>query len=202
MKKLSLQIVAVLVLAGLAASLYAAPAVGENVPDFSLPTADGKTQTLARHKGKFVVLEWTSPACPFVQRHYAGGHMQRLQTEETAQGVVWLTVDSSAPGKEGYLSAEQAAAWIKDKGLACTAFLLDPDGTVGRLYGVRATPQVFIISPEGKLLYAGAVDSIASADPSDLAKATNYVRVGLEEARAGKALTTPTTRPYGCSVKY
>lgn len=202
MKNLLRWIVFALVLTTLATGLHAAPSVGENAPDFSLPTADGKTQTLAQHKGKFVVLEWTSPACPFVLRHYAGGSMQKLQAEETARGVVWLTVDSSATGKEGHLTAEQAAAWIKDKGLACTAFLLDPDGTVGHLYGARSTPQAFIISPEGKLLYAGAIDSIASADPADLAKATNYVRVGLEEARAGKALTTPTTRPYGCGVKY
>ena len=183
-------------------ALRAAPTVGDDVPDFSLPTADGRAETLAAHRGKFVVLEWTSPACPMVQRQYVGGHMQRLQAEEVAQGVVWLTINSSAKGKEGHVTAEQAMAWIMEKQSACSAFLLDSDGKVGRLYGARATPHLFIISPEGKLLYAGAIDSIASADPAALAKATNYVRVGLAEARADKPLTHPTTRPYGCSVRY
>ncbi len=203
MKNPLLQIAACFAFATLASTaISAAPSIGGDAPDFSLPTADGKTETLARHKGKFVVLEWTNPACPFVQRHYAGGNMQKLQAEETARGVVWLTIDSSAKGKEGHLTAEGAGAWIKDKGLACSAFLLDPEGEVGHLYGARATPHLFIISPEGKLLYSGAIDSIASADPADIAKATNYVRVGLQQARAGQALTHPTTRPYGCSVKY
>ena len=184
------------------ASIRAAPAVGEDAPDFSLPTADGKTETLAAHRGKFVVLEWTSPACPMVQRQYTGGHMQKLQAEETGRGAVWLTINSSAKGKEGYVTAGQAMDWIMEKQSACSAFLLDPEGKVGRLYGARSTPHLFIISPEGKLLYSGAIDSIASADPAALAKATNYVRVGLQEARAGKALTHPATRPYGCSVRY
>ena len=203
MKNTVLQLAVCFVFAALApAGVRAAPGIGDDAPDFSLPTADGKTETLARHRGKFVVLEWTNPVCPFVQRHYISGHMQKLQAEETARGVVWLTIDSSAKGKEGHLTAEGAGAWMEEKRLACSAFLLDPEGTVGHLYGARATPHLFIISPEGKLLYSGAIDSIAAADPADLAKATNYVRVGLQEAMAGKALTNSTTRPYGCSVKY
>ncbi len=199
MKYLLLPMVALLAAVG---SLGAAPAVGEEAPDFALPTADGGTETLASHRGKFVVLEWTSPACPMVQRQYVGGHMQKLQAEETGRGVVWLTINSSAKGKEGHVTAAQAMEWIMEKQSACTAFLLDAEGKVGRLYGAKATPHLFIIGPAGKLIYSGAIDSIASADPAALAKATNYVRVGLQEARAGKALTHPTTRPYGCAVRY
>jgi hypothetical protein len=202
MKNILLKVAAIFAFAALAPIVRAAPGIGTDAPDFSLPTADGGTETLARHMGKFVVLEWTNPACPFVLRHYLSGNMQKLQAEETAKGVVWLTIDSSAKGREGYVTAEQAGAWIKDKKLACSAFLLDPDGKVGKLYGAKATPSLFIISPEGKLLYSGAIDSIASADPADIAKATNYVRAGLQEAMAGKAVTTTMTRAYGCSVKY
>lgn len=200
MKYLLLPLVALFAFA--TGSLRAAPSVGDDAPDFSLPTADGKTETLAAHRGKFIVLEWLNPACPFVQRQYVGGHMQKLQAEETGRGVVWLTIDSSAKGKEGYLTADQAAAWVKEQQAACSAFLLDPEGRVARLFGARSTPHLFILSPAGKLLYSGAIDSIASADPAALAKATNYVRLGLQEARAGKALSHPTTRPYGCALKY
>ncbi len=202
MKNFLLQSVAAFAFAALAPAVCAAPSVGMDAPDFSVSAADGKTETLGQHKGKYVVLEWTSPTCPFVLRQYATGNMQKLQAEETAKGVVWLTIDSSAEGKEGYVTAEQATAWIKDKKLACSAFLLDAEGTVGHLYGARATPHLFVIGPDGKLLYSGAIDSIASANPDDLARATNYVRAALEEAMAGKAVTTATTRPYGCSVKY
>lgn len=191
---------ALLVLA--ATPLYSAPKVGDDAPDFSLPAVDGRIETLAEHKGKFVVLEWTNPDCPMVQRQYTGGHMQKLQAEETGRGVIWLTIDSSAKGKEGYLTAEQAADLITERKIACSAFLLDPTGKVARLYGARSTPHLFIIDPAGKLIYSGAIDSIASADPAALAKATNYVRLGLQEARAGKLLTHPTTRPYGCAIKF
>lgn len=187
---------------GLVLSLRAAPAIGDDVPDFSLPAATGNPVSLAAHKGKYIVLEWTNRDCPFVQRQYVGGHMQKLQAEVAAQGVVWLTITSSAKGREGYVTAEQAAAWVREKQSACTAYLLDSDGKVARLFGARSTPHLFIISPAGKLLYSGAIDSIASADPADLAKAKNYVRLGLQEAMAGKPLTHPTSRPYGCGLKY
>lgn len=183
-------------------ALGAAPKVGDEAPDFALRAIDGRTETLAEHRGKYVVLEWLSPDCPMVQRQYVGGHMQKLQAEETARGVIWLTIDSSAKGKEGYLTPEEAAAWIEKQRSACSAFLLDTDGRVGRLFGARSTPHFFIIDPAGKLIYSGAIDSIATADPAALGKATNYVRLALQQARAGQPLTHPSTRPYGCAVKY
>lgn len=184
------------------ATLHAAPAIGSTAPDFSLPGADGKTHTLAEHKGKYVVLEWTNPQCPFVKKHYGSGHMQKLQAEYTKKGVVWLSIDSSAKGHEGYLTPEQAKEWQASAKTAETALLLDPSGKVGREYGAKTTPDMYIISPEGKLLYSGAIDSIPSADPDDLAKADNYVKAGLEAALNGKPIATPVTKSYGCSVKY
>lgn len=183
-------------------ALHAAPAIGSNAPDFSLPGADGKTHTLAEHKGKYVVLEWTNPQCPFVKKHYGSGNMQKLQAEYTKKGVVWLSIDSSAKGHEGYLTPEQAKEWQASAKTAETALLLDPSGKVGRQYGAKTTPDMYIISPEGKLLYSGAIDSIPSADPDDIAKANNYVKAGLEAALNGKPVETPVTKSYGCSVKY
>ena len=180
----------------------AAPAVGSPAPDFKLTDTDGKTHSLAEHKGKYVVLEWTNPQCPFVQKHYESGNMQKLQAEYAKKGVVWLSIDSSAQGKEGYLTADQGKTWVKEAGAASTALLLDPDGKVGKLYGAKTTPDMFIVDPEGKLVYAGAIDSIPSANKADIAKATNYVRVGLDEAMSGKAVTTTSTKSYGCGVKY
>ena len=180
----------------------AAPTIGSAAPDFKLTDTDGKTHSLAEHKGKYVVLEWTNPQCPFVQKHYGSGNMQKLQTEYTKKGVVWLSIDSSAQGKEGYLTADQGKAWLKEAGAAPTALLLDADGTVGKLYGAKATPNMYIIDPEGKLVYAGAIDSIPSPNKADIDKATNYVQTGLDQAMAGKALTTSSTKPYGCGVKY
>ena len=179
-----------------------APSVGAPAPDFSLPDSAGKTDKLSEYKGKFVVLEWTNPECPFVRKHYESGNMQKLQTEYVNKGVVWLTIDSSAPGEQGYLDGSDAKKAKSDKYAADSALLLDPDGKVGHLYEARNTPQMFIIDPEGKLIYSGAIDSIASADKADLAKATNYVRAALDEALAGKAVTHTQSKPYGCSVKY
>ena len=193
---------AVALLAADTAIIHAAPAVGSDAPDFKLTDVEGKTHTLSEHKGKYVVLEWTNPGCPFVQKHYGSGNMQKLQTEFTKKDVVWLSIDSSAQGKEGYLTADEGKAWLKETNAQPSALLLDADGKVGKLYGAKATPHIFIINPEGKLLYAGAIDSIPSADKADIAKATNYVQTGLDEAMAGKALTTTSTKAYGCSVKY
>jgi peroxiredoxin len=181
----------------------AAPAaVGSSAPDFSLQDSNGKTHTLAEHKGKYVVLEWTNPQCPFVVKHYGSGNMQKVQKMAKEKGVVWLTIDSSAPGKEGYLSGEDAKKARAGNYAEASALLLDPEGKVGKLYGAKATPHMFIIDPQGKLVYAGAIDSIKSASVDDIPKATNYVKVGLEEAMAGKPLSTPTSQAYGCSVKY
>ncbi len=189
-------------LALLAPSLHAAPAVGSPAPDFSLPGADGKTHTLAEHKGKYVVLEWTNPLCPFVKKHYGSGNMQKLQEEYTKKGVVWLSIDSSANGKEGFLTPAAAKEWQSSVKAADTALLIDADGKVGREYGAKTTPDMYIINPEGKLVYAGAIDSIPSADPADLAKANNYVKAGLDAALSGKPIETSATKSYGCSVKY
>jgi peroxiredoxin len=185
-------------------ALFAAdsPAVGTTAPDFSLTDSKGKTQTVSQYKGKYVVLEWFNPDCPFVKKHYGSGNMQKLQEEFTAKGVVWLSIDSSAPGLEGNLTAEQAEKKIAEWKTKQTALVLDPDGKAGRSYGAKNTPHMFVINPEGKIIYEGAIDSKATPSPSDIAGSTNYVKVALEESMAGKTVSNANTKPYGCSVKY
>ncbi|MEY2585763.1 MAG: hypothetical protein QOD80_1789 [Verrucomicrobiota bacterium] len=185
-------------------ALFAAdsPAVGTNAPDFSLTDSKGKTQSVSQYKGKYVVLEWFNPDCPFVKKHYGSGNMQKLQAEFTGKGVVWLSIDSSAPGLEGYLTAEQANAKITDWKTKQTALVLDPDGKAGRSYGAKNTPHMFVINPDGKIVYEGAIDSKATPNPSDIASSTNYVKVALEESLSGKTVSNANTKPYGCSVKY
>jgi peroxiredoxin len=178
------------------------PPVGTNAPQFSLPDLKGKTQSLADFKGKYVVLEWFNPECPFVKKHYGSGNMQKLQQEFTGKGVVWLTIDSNAPGFEGNLSAEQAGAIVNSWKTHQTAMLLDPDGKVGRAYGAKNTPHMFVIGPDGKVVYEGAIDSKATPNPADIANSTNYVRAALEESMSGKPVSNTNTKPYGCSVKY
>jgi peroxiredoxin len=185
-------------------ALFAAdsPAVGTTAPDFSLTDSKGKTQTVSQYKGKYIVLEWFNPECPFVKKHYGSGNMQKLQEEFTGKGVVWLSIDSSAPGLEGNLTAEQANAKMTEWKTKQSALVLDPDGKAGRSYGAKNTPHMFVINPEGKIIYEGAIDSKATPNPSDIASSTNYVKVALDESLAGKTVTTPSSRPYGCSVKY
>src|ERR1700675_4975185 len=185
-------------------ALYAAdvPPVGAAAPEFSAPDANGKTQSLSQFKGKYVVLEWFNPECPFVKKHYGGGHMQKLQQEFTGKGVVWLSVDSSAPGKEGNLTPDQAEKKMAEWKTHSTALLLDQDGKAGQTYGAKNTPHMFVINPEGKIVYEGPIDSKATPNPADIPVATNYVKAALDEALAGKTITTPSSRPYGCSVKY
>src|SRR3954464_12067228 len=178
------------------------PPVGSTAPDFSAPDTKGKTQSLAKYKGKYVVLEWFNPECPFVKKHYGSGNMQKLQEEFTSKGVVWLSVDWSAPGKEGNLTAEEANQKMTEWKTKQTALLLDPDGKAGQAYGAKNTPHMFVINPEGKIIYEGAIDSKASANPADITGSTNYVKVALEESMSGKTVTTANTKPYGCSVKY
>ncbi|MEY2562033.1 MAG: hypothetical protein QOH88_226 [Verrucomicrobiota bacterium] len=198
--KLLLSLVACLASASLVAA--DAPSIGNAAPDFSATDSKGKTQLVSQYKGKYVVLEWFNPECPFVKKHYGSGNMQKLQQEFTGKGVVWLSIDSSAAGKEGNLSADQANAKMADWKMHPTALVLDPDGKAGRTYGAKNTPHMFIINPEGKLIYAGAIDSEDTANPADIATATNYVKAALDESLAGKAVTTSSSRPYGCSVKY
>ncbi|XHR29145.1 MAG: thioredoxin family protein [Chthoniobacteraceae bacterium] len=177
-------------------------AVGKPAPGFTLPGSDGKTHSLADYKGKTIVLEWTNPGCPFVKKWYGGGAMQSLQKEATAKGTVWIRINSSAPGKEGYETPEQAATTDREQKTAATVTLLDPEGKVGRLYGAKTTPHMYVIDPKGTLDYEGAIDSIRSADAADIPKATNYVTAALADLAAGKAVATPSTQSYGCSVKY
>jgi peroxiredoxin len=185
-------------------ALFAAdsPAVGTTAPDFSATDSKGKTQSVSQYKGKYVVLEWFNPECPFVKKHYGSGNMQKLQEEFTAKGVVWLSIDSSAPGLEGNLTAEQAEKKIAEWKTKQTALVLDQDGKAGRTYGAKNTPHMFVINPEGKIIYEGAIDSKATPNPSDIAGSTNYVKVALEESLAGKTVSNANTKPYGCSVKY
>ena len=187
-----------------AAAVFAvdSPPVGSVAPDFSLPDTTGKTRALSQYKGKYVVLEWFNPECPFVKKHYGSGNMQKLQQEYTSKGVVWLTIDSNAPGTEGNLTSEQAAQKMADWKTHQTALLLDPEGKAGRAYGAKNTPNMVVINPEGKLIYEGAIDSKATPNPADIPSSTNYVKVALDESLAGKPVTTANTRPYGCSVKY
>lgn len=176
--------------------------VGNPAPDFTAKDSNGKVQKLSDYRGKYVVLEWHNRMCPYVHKHYASGNMQKLQKEWTAKGVVWFTVISSAPGKQGYMTAEEENAYVKKMNASPTAVLLDPSGEVGRLYDAKTTPHMFVINPQGILIYDGAIDNKPTTDLADVPTATNYVSQALEEAMAGKQVTTPVTRPYGCSVKY
>jgi hypothetical protein len=179
-----------------------APPVGSAAPNFSLPDAGGKTRSLSEYKGKYVVLEWFNPECPFVKKHYGSGNMQKLQEEYTGKGVIWLTIDSNAPGTEGNITPEQAQKIMSGWKTHQTALLLDPDGQAGRAYGAKNTPNMVIISPEGKIVYEGAIDSKPTPDPNDIPNSTNYVKAALDESLAGRPISNAQTRPYGCSVKY
>jgi peroxiredoxin len=178
------------------------PPVGTTAPDFSLRDAGGKTHSLSEYKGKYVVLEWFNPECPFVKKHYGSGNMQKLQAEYTGKGVVWLSIDSSAPGFEGNITPEQAQKVMKDWNTKQTALLLDPEGKAGRAYNARNTPHMFVINPEGKIVYEGAIDSKATPNPADIPSSTNYVKAALDESMSGKSVSNSNTRPYGCSIKY
>jgi peroxiredoxin len=188
--------------AGTLFALDAPPPVGSSAPDFSLSDAAGKTHSLSQYKGKYVVLEWFNPECPFVRKHYGGGNMQKLQQEYTGKGVVWLTIDSNAPGTEGNLTAEQAEKIAKGWNTQQTALLLDTDGKVGRAYGAKNTPNMVIINPDGKIVYEGAIDNKATPNPADIPSSTNYVKAALDESMSGRPVSNSTTKPYGCSVKY
>jgi hypothetical protein len=177
--------------------------VGQPAPDFTLTDINGNTHSLAEYKGKIVVLEWVNPECPFVQKHYnKTGNIPRLQKTYTGEGVIWLSINSAAPGKQGDYAPAQVKAWLQQVGADPTGYFRDPSGTVGHLYGARNTPHIFIINRDGTLVYAGGIDSIASADPEDIARATNYVTAAMSDLVAGRPVAHANTRPYGCSVKY
>ena len=176
--------------------------VGEAAPEFQATDSNGQAHKLSQYRGKFVVLEWHNNGCPYTRKHYESDNMQRLQKEWTGRGVVWFTVISSAPEQQGYVTAQQENDYLKRMNAVPTAALLDPQGDVGRLYSAKTTPHMFIINPAGVLIYDGAIDSKPTTDQADIASAKNYVSEALAEAMSGKPVTTPTSRPYGCSVKY
>ena len=199
---MSHRMISFLLMLAVAGTAPAMVKVGEAAPEFTGTDTEGRQHTLGDYRGKFLVLEWTNHDCPYVRKHYDAGNMQAQQQEAAAQGVAWLSIISSAPGKQGHVSPAQADQLTTQRNAAPSAVLLDDGGEIGRLYGAKTTPHMYIIDPEGDLVYMGGIDSIASASPDDIGKATQYVRVALDEALAGKAIGTPVSRPYGCSVKY
>jgi alkyl hydroperoxide reductase subunit AhpC len=201
MRKTTIRVLALALTLGVGALTIHAAKVGDPAPTFTATDTTGKVHTLSALKGKWVVLEWHNNGCPYVRRHYAG-NIQKLQHDWTAKGVVWFTVISSAPGLQGHVTAAEANAYAKAVKAAPTAILLDPKGDLGSRYEARTTPHMFVINPRGILVYNGAIDNKPSTDPADDAAVTNYVSAALTEGMAGKPITTPTSRPYGCSVKY
>jgi peroxiredoxin len=176
--------------------------VGAPAPAFTATDSRGQAENLAQFRGKYVVLEWHNQGCPYTLKHYTSGNMQSLQKEWTAKGVMWFTVISSAPGKQGYLTSSAENAYLEKVHAAPTAVLMDSDGKVGRLYDAKTTPQMIVINPEGNVIYDGAIDDRPTPDVADIRGARNYVTEALTEAMAGKPVATPHTQPYGCSVKY
>jgi len=193
-----------LIAAALAAPVFAhaAAAVDAPAPAFTATTADGKTLSLSGFKGKTVVLEWTNADCPYVRKHYSSGNMQSQQKAATAKGVVWLQVISSAPGEQGYVDGPAALKLNVERGAAPTATLLDPMGELGKLYGAQTTPHMYVVRPDGVLAYKGGIDSLATTDKADIAKAEPYVAEALAAVAEGRKVEKASTRPYGCSVKY
>jgi peroxiredoxin len=176
--------------------------VGSAAPAFTLKDSTGKEHSLSDYKGKFVVLEWFNEGCPFVKKHYTSGNMQKLQAEYTGKDVVWLSINSSAPGEQGHMTAESAPKTISDWKIKATTILFDHDGKVGKMYGAKTTPHMYVIDKEGKLVYQGAIDSKPTANAADVDGAENYVKVALDSTMAGKPVANASTKPYGCSVKY
>ncbi|MES2913006.1 MAG: thioredoxin family protein [Pseudomonadota bacterium] len=180
---------------------HAAATVGQAAPDFSAVDTGGNTHKLSDFKGKLVVLEWTNPGCPYVRKHYSG-NMQSLQKEFTDKGVVWLAINSTETQSYDYLAPAKLAGWVTEKQAKPSAVLMDESGKIGQLYGAKTTPHMYIVNPQGQLVYAGAIDSIASSRADDIKTATNFVRQGLTESLAGKPVSVAVSRAYGCSVKY
>lgn len=176
--------------------------VGKAAPNFQASDVNGRPVSLAAFRGKTVVLEWSNPECPTVQKHYDSGNMQKSQAAAAADGAVWLTINSSAEGKQGYMTQTEAKAFVAAQRSRRTAYLLDPDGAVGRAYGATATPHMYVINSSGTLVYNGGIDDKPSTDKADIEGARNHVLAALGELKAGRPVSVPTSRPYGCSVKY
>lgn len=202
MQRRSLMLTALL--AGLTGTppLLAAPAVGQAAPDFTLPDTHGKPVRLSDFQGRHVVLEWVNPGCPYVRKHYQSSNMQGTQKEVTGQGVVWLAINSTENASVDYLAPEQMGRWMQTQQAAATRTLMDEDGGVGKAYGARTTPHMYIVDPKGRLIYAGGIDSIPSSRIDDIKSAVNYVKQGVRQALAGQPIAAANTRPYGCSIKY
>lgn len=198
LKSCAVLVAALAPLAGISQSVR----VGQPAPAFTATDSRGQTESLSQFRGKYVVLEWHNQGCPFTRKHYISGNMQSLQKEWTAKGVVWFTVLSSAPGHDGYMTASEENSYMSQMHAAPTAALLDSDGKIGRLYNAKTTPQMIVISPEGNLIYDGAIDDHPTPDASDIKGAKNYVSDALMESMSGKPVDPAFTRPYGCSVKY
>jgi peroxiredoxin len=202
MKK-TLQSLSLAALVGLPALALAAAQPGKPAPDFSETDASGQTQSLSDYKGQWLVVEWFNKDCPFVRKHYGSGNMQALQKKYTDGDVKWLSVISSAKGKQGYLEAAEAIAVASDNGSQISApYLMDTDGSMGRAYGAKTTPHMFVINPEGIVVYAGAIDDNSSANPAAISKSTNYVAAALDAGMKGQPIQVASSRAYGCSVKY
>lgn len=199
MHPVTLALTALTLVAG-GVALGAAP--GAQAPGFTIADTGGKAVRLADYRGKYVVLEWTNPECPFVRKHYTSGNMQALQKEWGAKDVVWLAVNSTNASHPEFKTPEQMRDWMRAQGASPAATLLDRTSETGRAYGARTTPQMFVVDPAGNLIYQGAIDDKRSANPADAKTANNYVRAALTEALAGKPVTVASTAPYGCSVKY
>lgn len=180
----------------------AAPQIGEAAPDFTAVDSKGNPTRLSEYRGKTVVLEWTNADCPYTRKHYSSGNMQSVQALAQQNGIVWLTVISSAPGKQGYVNGAAADALTASRHAVPTAVLLDPTGSVGRSYAAKTTPQLFVIDKNGMLRYMGGIDSIATTEEADIARAEPYLKEAMLAVTAGDPVPHPVTKPYGCSVKY
>jgi len=202
MKRIFVAFAGLATLTAIAATQSEAQTVGQRAPNFTLNDSNGRSVSLADFRGKTVVLEWNNPECPFVRKHYGSGNMQRTQTAATANGVIWLSINSSAPGKEGHMNATESRRFVSSSGARPTAYLLDPAGNVGRSYGARTTPHMYVINGAGTLVYAGGIDDKPTANPADIEGARNHVLAALSDLRANRAVAVPTSRPYGCAVKY
>ncbi len=202
MKSFYLLATAALAVATLPASSNAQAVVGSPAPGFTVTDSHGQAHSLSEYRGKFVVLEWHNHDCPYTRKHYASGNMEALQKEWTAKGVVWFTVISSAPGLQGYMTDAQENAYLEKMHADPTAVLMNPEGKLGRLYDAKTTPEMYVIDPQGKLIYEGAIDNRPTPDESDIKGADNYLNDALTEAMEGKQVAVEYTRPYGCSVKY
>jgi peroxiredoxin len=196
---------AALAFAGLAlqaSAASAAPEIGKQAPDFSATDINGKPVKLSELKGKTVVLEWTNNECPYVEKHYGSGNMQKLQRDAAKDGVVWIQLISSAKGEQGWVDAKGAADLVKSRNAAPSDVVIDEKGKIGRAYDARTTPHMFVINPQGTLVYMGGIDDKPTTRTADIPAAKNYVRAALDAVKTGKSVATPVARPYGCSIKY